>query len=196
MKWLDPRQIPEPVSTTLAIFAIYLLSNTLVWLLVWPAQQELLPEITPYASLIFLPHGVRVFATALVGVRALPGLLLGEIAGNYLLWDVTHPPSLFLASIAGGLTCWVAFEMLRRMGVNAYYLRGDSSPPPLRSFLLVGIMASAFNAFLRAAVFEASIPPGEVTSVIAACLTGDVTGLLLFIMLAKLVMLLFTTKGD
>jgi hypothetical protein len=194
MKWLIPGQIREPVFTTLAIFAIYCFTSVFVWVLVAPAQQDILPEITPYASLIFLPHGVRVFATALVGVRALPGLLLGEVAGNYLLWDVTHTPSLFLASVAGGLACWLAFEMLRRMGVNAYYLRVDSSPPPLRSFLLAGIAASAFNAFFRAAVFEATIPPGEVTAVIAACLTGDVAGLLLFIILAKLAVLLFPAQ--
>lgn len=162
----------------------------LVWLLVAPAQRELLPDITVYASLLFLPHGVRVMSTALVGAQALPGLLLGELAGNYLLWEVTHVPSLVLASLTGALVCWLAFEMLRRLGVNAYYLQADSAPPALHSFLLAGIAASALNAFLRAAVFEGTIPPGDVTAVIAACITGDVTGLLLFIILAKLAMLL------
>lgn len=190
MKWLSPRHIPEPVSTTLTIFAIYSLASVLVWVLVAPAQQEFLPEITPFASLIFLPHGVRVLATALVGARAVPGLLIGEVTGNYLLWEVTEAPALVLTSVTGALVCWFAFDMLRRLGVNAYYLRTDSSPPPLPSFLLAGIVASALNAFLRAAVFEGMIPPGDVTAVIAACVTGDVTGLLLFIILAKLAMLL------
>lgn len=190
MKWLDPRQIREPVSTTLAILFIYSISNVFVWVVVAPAQQELLPEITPYASLLFIPHGVRVLSTALVGVRAIPGLLLGELAGNHLLWGVTAAPALVLISLTGGLVCWLAFEMLRRMGVSAYYLKADSSPPPLHSILLAGIAASVLNAFLRAAVFESAIPPGDVTAVIAACVTGDVTGLLLFIVLAKLVIIL------
>lgn len=190
MKWLSPRQILALVSTTLAIFAIFSLSGVLVWLLVAPAQRELLPEITPYASLIFLPHGVRVLSTALVGPRATPGLLLGELTGNYLLWEVTQAPALILASLTGALVCWFAFDMLRWLGVNAYYLRTDSTPPALASFLLAGMVASALNAFLRAAVFEGMIPPGDVTAVIATCVTGDVTGLLLFIILAKLAMLL------
>lgn len=190
MKWLDPRQIPESVSTASLIFAIYSLSNFLVWLLVAPVQREFLPDITAYASLVFLPHGVRVFATALVGVRAIPGLLLAELAGNYLFWKVTGAPALLLTSLTGALVCWLAFEMLRRMRVNAYYLNGDPVPPPLHSFLLAGMAASVINAFLRASVFEGRIPPGDVTGVIAACVTGDVTGLLLFIILAKITMLL------
>lgn len=194
MKWLDPRQIPESVSTTLVIFAIYSVSSLLVWFLVSPAQRELLPEITPYASLIFLPHGVRVFATALVGVRAIPGLLLGELAGNYLLWEVTHAPALLFTSLTGGLVGWLAFEMLRQMRVNAYYLDGDPAPPPLHIFMLAGLAASAINAFLRAAVFGPAIPPGDVMAVIAACVTGDVTGLLLFIILAKVIMLLIHSR--
>ena len=194
MKWLDPRQIPESVSTASLIFAIYSLSNFLVWLLVAPVQRELLPEITAYSSLVFLPHGVRVFATALVGVRAIPGLLLAELAGNYLLWNVTEPPALLLTSLIGGLVCWLAFEMLRRMRVNAYYLNEDPVPPPLHSFLLAGMAASVVNAFLRASVFEEKIPPGDVTGVIAACVTGDVTGLLLFIILAKVVMFLIPDR--
>ena len=40
MKWLDPRQIPEPVSTTAMIFAIYSFANLLVWLLVAPVQEK------------------------------------------------------------------------------------------------------------------------------------------------------------
>lgn len=195
MKWLGPRQIPESVSTTVLIFAIYSLANLLVWLVVTPGQRELLPEITAYASLLFLPHGVRVFATALVGVRAIPGLLIGELAGNYLLWNVTETPALLLTSMTGALVCWVAFEMLRRMRVNAYYLKNDLLPPPLHSFLLAGMAASAVNAFLRASVFEGAIPPGDVTAVIAACVTGDVTGLLLFIILAKLTMLLIHSRS-
>ena len=54
--------------------------------------------------------------------------------------------------------------------------------------MLAGILASAANGFLVTTIMEGGMSAGHVTSVLAAFMTGDVTGLIAVIMIAKLVM--------
>lgn len=82
----------------------------------------------------------------------------------------------------------MVFEALKAARVNAYYLEVTSQPPPLHTFMLAGVLASAANAFLVTTIMEGGMTIGQVTSVLAAFMTGDVTGLIAVIMIAKLVM--------
>lgn len=188
MKCLNPRQIGDLATTTLVIFGLYFLAYFLVWSVVTPVQDAVIPAITAYASLLFLPHGIRVFATSLVGARSIPGLLLAEFVGNYIFWNLSGWPQLVFVSLASGTITYVVFEVLRAAKVNVYYLDVTSDPPRLSAFILAGILASAANAFLITAIMEGSMTMGEVTSILAAFMTGDVTGLLGVIMMAKIVM--------
>lgn len=188
MKCLNPRQIGDLATTTLVIFGLYFLAYFLVWAIITPVQNAVIPEITKYASLFFLPHGIRVFATSLVGGRSLPGLLLAEFVGNYIFWDVNGWLPLVFVSVASGTITFIMFEVLRAARVNAYYLQVTSEPPRLHTFLLAGILASAANAFLVTTIMEGGMSIGQVTSVLAAFMTGDVTGLFGVMMIAKIVM--------
>ena len=53
------------------------------------------------------------------------------------------------------------------------------------ALLLAGILSSAANAFLVTAVSEPVMTAGHVTSVLAAYMTGDVTGLLAVMLMAR-----------
>lgn len=188
MKWITPRQIADLITTTLVIFGLYFLAYFLVWAIITPLQNAVIPAITKYASLLFLPHGVRVFATSLVGRKSIPGLLLAEFVGNYIFWDVHGWVPLLVVSTASGTATYMVFEALKAARVNAYYLEVTSQPPPLHTFMLAGVLASAANAFLVTTIMEGGMTIGQVTSVLAAFMTGDVTGLIAVIMIAKLVM--------
>ena len=199
MKWITPRQIADLVTTTLVIFGLYFLAYFLVWAVITPIQNAVIPQITEYASLLFLPHGIRVFATSLVGKRSIPGLLLAEFVGNYSFWDVHGWIPLLVVSTASGTITYIVFEALKAARVNAYYLQVTSEPPPLHTFILAGVLASAANGFLVTTIMEGGMTIGEVTSVLAAFMTGDVTGLLAVIMIARLVMPIITAqmqRGD
>lgn len=188
MKPISARQIADLATTTLVIFGLYFLAYFLVWAVITPVQNAVIPDITRYASLLFLPHGIRVFATSLVGARSIPGLLIAEFVGNYIFWDLQGMLPLLVVSTASGTVTYLVFQVLKAAGANAYYLPETSRPPPLQTFMLAGILASAANGFLVTTIMEGGMSTGHVTSVLAAFMTGDVTGLIAVIMIAKLVM--------
>ncbi len=194
MKWISARQIADLITTTLVIFALYFLAYFLVWAVITPLQNAVIPEITKYASLLFLPHGIRVFATSLVGRKSIPGLLLAEFVGNYIFWDVHGWIPLLVVSTASGTVTYIVFEALKMAKINAYYLQVTSEPPPLHTFMLAGILASVANGFLVTTIMEGGMTIGQVTSVLAAFTTGDVTGLIAVIVIAKVVMPVITAR--
>ncbi|PZF76331.1 hypothetical protein DK847_14195 [Aestuariivirga litoralis] len=181
-------QVRDVVLTTAALACLYFLAYGLVWAVITPLQEGLLPEITRFASLLFLPHGIRVLATALVGGKAVPGLVLGELAGNYLLWGIHDPVTLLLASLIAGTVTWAVFEGLFVLRINAFYLRVTDEPPPFHTLMLAGILASAANAFLLTSLLEPDLGAGSVMAILAAYMTGDITGLLAVLLGAHYIM--------
>lgn len=59
------------------VILAYVLAHGLTALLITPMQSRLMPELTIFASLAYLPHGVRVLSTWLLGKRAFLPLFLG-----------------------------------------------------------------------------------------------------------------------
>ena len=74
---LKANQIKTMFAAYLVVSLIYVLSHCLVCSVLTPIQAKFFPEITKYASFFYLPHGVRVIATAILGARAIPALIVG-----------------------------------------------------------------------------------------------------------------------
>lgn len=165
---------------------LYVISHGVVGTVITPVQAELIPDVTKYASFFYLPHGVRVIATAVLGAAAIPALIVGEVVGNFLFWDIADPTMLLVISVIGGILPWLGFELLRSFGISAYYLHTADKMPPLRMLLLAGFVASLLNGFVLTAIFEHSMEIGNVTQVMAAYVVGDMTGFLLVIILIKI----------
>lgn len=176
-------------ATTAVLFAIYLASYIVVSVVIGPLQDRLLPEVSQFASLLFLPHGVRVLSASLLGVRSVPAMILGELAGNYLFWNVTDPVTLAMSALIGGTVTWVVFEGLRALDVDAFYRHATDEPPSFHTLLLAGIAASAANAFLLTSLVESHVAGAHATTLIAAYMTGDITGMLAMVALAHYMML-------
>jgi hypothetical protein len=196
MKWILSRHISEAVGVAISVFGVYLFAYLLVWAIVSPVQHAILPGLTPLASLLFLPHGVRVLATALLGRHALPGLVGAELAGNYVFWGLSDPVTLFLLSAVSGSATWFAFEGLRRLGIDAFYPSAYARPPPFNALLLAAIAAAVINAFAITAILEGPGVEQQVTLMLAAIVTGDMTGFLMTVIIAKSALSLFTRKTD
>jgi hypothetical protein len=177
-------EIRDFAVTTIALLGLSLAAYFVVWAVVMPVQRMVAPDISQFACLLFLPHGVRVFATSLLGGKAVPGLVLGALAGAYVFWGLRDPQTLILASLVGGVTTWAVFEGLRALQFNPFYINVTDEPPPFQTLLLAGIVASAANAFLLASMAEGRVSAGQVTTLMAAYVTGDVTGLLVVMLVA------------
>lgn len=185
---LKHERIQTLILTSFIVFDLYVLTYFLVWAVVTPLQNDLLPEVTEYASFFYLPHGVRVIATAVMGARAIPSLFLAEVLGNYLFWGMLDPLLLLAVSSVGGVVSWMGFQGLYSFGVNPYYLNSIEKMPRLTTLLLAGLVVSVLNGFILTAILERDMRIGEVTQVMAAYVVGDMTGLLLAILLIKLVL--------
>lgn len=188
MRRLTAWEIRDFAVTTFGLFALYLFAYFLVWAAIMPVQRRFAPDISAFACLLYLPHGIRIFATSLLGGKAVPGLVLSALAGGYLFWDLRDPQTLVLTALVGGVTTWAVFEGLRALQFNPFYINVTDEPPPFQTLLLAGIIASAVNAFLLASMVEGQVDVGQVTTLIAAYVTGDVTGLLVVMLTAPWVM--------
>lgn len=177
-------QVRNFAATTAVLFAVYLASYIIVGVVVSPLQEMILPDVTRFASLLFLPHGVRVLSASLLGAKSVPAMMLGELAGNYLFWHNADPITLALSALIAGTVTWLVFEGLRLLDVNAFYRHTTDEPPSFHALLLAGLIAAAANAFLLASLVETQTGAGHVTELIAAYITGDVTGMLAMVALA------------
>lgn len=174
--------------------ALYLVSYFVVWATVVPVQQTVLPEITKYAWLLFLPHGIRILATSLLGWKAVPGLVAGALIGNHLFWGPADPMLLLAISLCSGCVTWLVFEGLQALGINAYYLRITAEPPNFQTLFIAAAATSIANAFFITSMLEDNLASGYVTRELAAFVTGDITGFLLVVVIAKIIMPLFEGK--
>lgn len=157
MRRLTAWEIRDFAVTTFGLFALYLFAYFLVWAAIMPVQRRFAPDISAFACLLYLPHGIRIFATSLLGGKAVPGLVLSALAGGYLFWDLRDPQTLVLTALVGGVTTWAVFEGLRALQFNPFYINVTDEPPPFQTLLLAGIIASAVNAFLLASMVEGQV---------------------------------------
>ena len=170
-------------STLLAAF--YALSYAIVVFVFNPIQALVFPEITHVASLCFLPHGIRVIATAVLGARAIPGLFVGAVFSTHFIWGIQNPEVYLLISVISSGVCWVVFESLRGLKLNAFYLDISKQMPEFHTLLLVGIICSVANSFLMSAVLELTGNIQRITLTMAAYALGDTIGLIVSWMIAN-----------
>lgn len=178
---------------TVQAFAVvtlaHVLAHGLTALLVTPLQSRLLPDITVFASLVYLPHGVRVLATWLFRKTAFFPLFLGGFLSE-LVFTPTDTgratDAVTLASIAvGAASAPLAFELIRAFGRDLY------ARPTFRVrwqwLLLAGGIASVLNSIGQTIVFSGAILPGRATAVVTTYAFGDLVGLIVSTLVLMLV---------
>ncbi|SDX59117.1 hypothetical protein SAMN05444358_107177 [Ruegeria halocynthiae] len=140
-----------------------------------PLQNIFFPEYPSHASLLFLPHGVRVLAAWLLGWRAIFALLPGVVIVFALIggWDVLLPSRLLAITIAVTIVPAV-FYTCKALGWDLFP-RSDRKPCWL-CVMGVGIITSVLGSILTNAAF------GSAPAEYIAFLIGDISGLL-FLML-------------
>lgn len=140
-----------------------------------PLQNMFFPEYPSRASLLFLPHGVRVLSAWLLGWRAIIALLPGVIAVFAILGgaDLFLPSRLMAIAIAV-TTVPAVFYLLKWMGWDLFP-RADRKPCWI-CVMGVGVITSILVSGLTNMAF------GSATVEYVAFLIGDISGLF-FLML-------------
>ncbi|MFY0690513.1 MAG: hypothetical protein JXR14_01170 [Paracoccaceae bacterium] len=167
------------MSTSLVIISAYVICHGLTAHLVTPLQQRILPDISVLASVIYLPHGVRVLAVWFWGWRAVLPLWLG----NYIATALFRPTEIqdllapvFLEGVAiGAVSTLLAFELFRLMGKN--YYAGQHRKMNWQRLLLIGLIASVINSVGQTYIHVGLLPLVDELTLAATYAVGDLMGL-------------------
>ncbi|CUH43225.1 hypothetical protein [Ruegeria atlantica] len=140
-----------------------------------PLQNVFFPEYPSRASLLFLPHGVRVLAAWLLGWRAIFALLPGVFAVFAFLGGAdVFLPSRLLAIVIAVTTVPTVFYLLKWAGWDLF-------PSPDRKPCWLCVMGvGVITSFLASAMTNMSFGSAGVEYI--AFLIGDFSGLF-FLML-------------
>ncbi|MEO9573336.1 MAG: hypothetical protein ABJ360_16755 [Roseobacter sp.] len=164
----------------LVIIACYALCHGLTAWVVTPVQSHFLPQITVFASLVYLPHGVRVLATWAFGWKAIPALLVGESLSAWMFTPTKDldflGPGLIGSLVVGAASAFIAFEIARLVGINVYL--GGLRRLKWKGLIAVGALSSIVNSVGQTLVFSGIIDLEKVIGVWTVYAIGDLIGLI------------------
>lgn len=161
---------------TVAVSLGYLVAFFMTFEILIPFQNFFFPEYPSHASLLFLPHGIRVLSAWLLGWRSVVALAPGVFLGYFYLAGMgTFAPSrLFgiLVAITAPAAIFYAFRLMR----------WDISPKPDQTpcwlcVMLAGVVISVLSSTLTNYAF------GSAPEDYIAYLIGDVSGLFFLMMI-------------
>lgn len=133
------------LSPLLVISLVYLGAFAFTFGVLMPAQTLLLPEVAHHASLLFLPHGVRVLTAWLYGFRALLLLTPSSLLTHaYLFGTAGFSTSYFFAALFGIFCATSSFWLFAKLGMDFH--QAETKLVSWQEILLAGSFASIINA--------------------------------------------------
>ena len=165
------------VSEFAVIFVAFILGFALVDLVVEPVQRYFVSVTAITGSLLFIPHGIRVLAVWLCGVRAILPLILAEFLGSVFLWQPDVGLDVLLgSSMVGGLCVYLTFELFRLAGIELRPDGKDSALTNWRCLILLASIASVFNSVGKQIFFGSLAPLADEIMSITMFWIGDTLG--------------------
>lgn len=168
------------VQSFLIVVLAYVLAHGLTALLVTPLQSRLIPEITPFASLVYLPHGVRVLSAWLLGRFAFFPLLFGALLSEVLFTPAgisnALSPVILISVAVGASSAVLAFEIMKLLGHD--FLANRTRRVHWKELFIVGALASIINSLGQSLTFSGVIVPDQSLAVLLSYAIGDLIGLI------------------
>jgi hypothetical protein len=169
------------IQANFVVAIAFLGAFTIQLIVVMPLELALTNENTAFASLLFLPHAVRVVAAWLLGPKSLFGIIPAGLAVTFFIeTPSTDGHELLLelaASVYASSSAVLAFEFMKFCRIDVYPKGGVSID--WRTVFFAGVFASIINSvgstWLKQQRFESS----EVMEVISRFIIGDTMGLFL-----------------
>ena len=159
------------------IFITFVLAYALVDFVVEPIQHQFLSSSTMAGSLLFIPHGIRVLAVWLCGVRAILPLIAAEFLGGIFLWQPDVGLDVLLgSSMVGGLCVYLTFEVFRLAGIEMRPDGKDFALTNWKSLILLASIASVFNSIGKQIFFGSLAPLTDEVLILAMFWIGDTLG--------------------
>ena len=156
------------------VFIAYCAGYFFVEFLVFPVQAAFgLPQ-TNYASLLFLPHGIRVLSIWLYKERAVIPLFCGHLFVYTLFWLGEFSLTALALVLVGTFCVPMAFVLVGWIGFDVSVR--NTKIKHWRSILMVGFIASIINSLGNSLILSPYIDPSLHLSILATYLVGDTLG--------------------
>jgi len=138
--------------------------------LLLPLQAQYTPELASYASLLFLPHGVRILSAWLMGWKSIILIAPTALLGHWLNFGVDGFTLVGLIGVFSGIvSATLTFWALSYLGMDfRLTARREAN---WRDIMLAGSFASIINTFGMGWAFDHNV------ATLAGFFVGDVTGL-------------------
>ena len=150
-------------------------------------------HIGSLASVLFLPHSVKVLSVWLLGPKAFLALFPAEIFISYFFLRLDFDPvTLLLISLWGSASAVIAFEFLRLMNLNVY--PKNVATINWRSLVFAGCVASLFNSVGGTYLKSKGLAPVEIIELLGRYLIGDIGGLLFCMIVLMLILRYFRLR--
>ena len=142
-----------------------------------PLEKTYFGNLTEYASLLFLPHAVRVIAAWLLGPKAILALFPASVISLHFYEPISAQGlGFYLYILFSSASAIIAFEFLKLMKIDIYP-RGERMSS-WRNVLFAGFLASFFNSLCSVYFIEAIPDTDTLFELIFRFIFGDVLGLL------------------
>ena len=180
--------LSEWAAPTLMISGSYFLAFATTFAVVMPVQDAVLPAFGNYASLLFLPHGVRVIAAWMYGWRSLLFLAPGAVLTHSYLYGSAGFSLDYMVAVFFGVFCAaLSFWFFALLGMDFRLYKSDRVN--WRDILLAGGAASVLNSLGTTIFFDNDLPTAS------ARFVGDVTGMVVSIVLLMLIFRVLRRAG-
>ena len=171
---------PDFLRRTLLISAWYLGSFLMTYPGVRFLEDLFDSPTTSFNALLFLPHGVRIFAVWLFRHQAIVPLLIAH-GLHTAIWG-HWSPNLWVPTLAGTLSAYFAFEILRMARLNPFHVVTHDRAVWGR-LVLAGILAAALNTILLQLMMMGYEGPYKELGRVLGYLIGDISGIVLFVIM-------------
>ena len=161
------------------IIVAYVFCHGVTAFVVSPVETMFAPEVSAFASLLYLPHGVRVLSAWFFGWKAFPPLLAGEILSDIVFTEAavtaTHEAVFLWSAVIGAGVAPLAFSLLALAGLP---LRaGQGRLPDWKWLLVVGALSSVLSSIGQTFVFSGLVLPENFVKLSVFFALGDLAGL-------------------
>ena len=155
--------------------------------LILPFEVAAAGHIGSLASVLFLPHAVRVLSVWLLGPKAFFALFPASLFISYLFFRHDYDPgTLILITLWGSASAVIAFEFLRLMNLDVY--PKNVAHIDWRSLVFAGCLASFFNSVGGTYLKREGLSTPEIFELLSRYLIGDIGGLLFCLIVLMLIL--------
>ena len=155
--------------------------------LILPFEVAAAGHIGSLASVLFLPHAVRVLSVWLLGPKAFFALFPASLLISYLFFRHDYDPgTLFFITLWGSASAVIAFEFLRLMNLDVY--PKNAARINWRSLVFAGCLASFFNSVGGTYLKREGLSAPEIFELLSRYLIGDIGGLLFCLIVLMLIL--------